>query len=152
MIGEEEWGIVAAGCSFRDGAGMYSPYGGEEQRPLTPSQPVQPPPQYGRQPPPQPTSGAAVASLIFGLIGLFLSWCLFGIPSILAIVFGHVASRTTKRGLKPGHGMAVAGLILGYVVVVPVLIVSVLVLGYAPPESIADWINTFFTWLFAVVP
>ncbi|MEQ4721945.1 DUF4190 domain-containing protein [Nonomuraea sp. B19D2] len=112
---------------------MHVPYGDGDQR--------------HQHMPPQPTSGVAVASLIFGIIGLLGSWCLFGIPSIVAIVLGHVAARKTKRGIRPGHGMAVAGLILGYVVVIPAFIVSAVVIVSAGPQWLAEWVNAFFSWL-----
>ncbi|MFF5208924.1 DUF4190 domain-containing protein [Streptosporangium sp. NPDC000396] len=91
--------------------------------------------------PPPPTSGVAVTSLIFGIIGIFGSWCLFGIPSIVAIVLGHVATKKTKRGIRSGHGLAVAGLILGYFAVFPALIVSGLVITH--PQALAEWVNAF---------
>ncbi|MEU8104485.1 DUF4190 domain-containing protein [Nonomuraea muscovyensis] len=96
--------------------------------------------------PQSPTSGAAVASLIFGVIGIIGSWCLFGIPSIVAIVLGHVATRKTKQGIRPGHGMAVAGLVLGYIVVVPALIVSVFFI-LMRPATVAEWVNNVFMLL-----
>ncbi|GAA5047101.1 hypothetical protein HNP84_000436 [Thermocatellispora tengchongensis] len=113
---------------------MHSPHGGND--PYFPNPAGQ-----------QATSGAAVASLIFGIIGIFASWCLFGIPSILAIVLGHVAAGKTRRGLRPGHGMAVAGLILGYIVVIPAIILIALVVVGAGPESLAEWVNDGFGWI-----
>ncbi|MFI7135659.1 DUF4190 domain-containing protein [Nonomuraea sp. NPDC050153] len=106
---------------------------------------MQPPRQF---PPgnPAPTSGLAVASLVFGIIGLVSSWCLLGIPSIVAIILGHAATGKTKRGIRPGHGMAVAGLILGYVVVVP----AFLVIGFfalTQPDELAQLVNLGFDWL-----
>ena len=57
------------------------------------------------------TNGFAIASLVFALF--WFGW--FG--SVLAIVFGHVAlsqiGRT--RGRQRGRGLAVAGLLLGYI-------------------------------------
>jgi len=72
-----------------------------------------------------PTSGMAVASMVFGIIGLLGGWCAFGIPCILAVILGHVGLNETKGGQKSGHGMAVAGLVMGYFVVVPALLFSV---------------------------
>ncbi|MEV4352803.1 DUF4190 domain-containing protein [Nonomuraea sp. NPDC004186] len=95
---------------------------------------------------PAPTSGLAVASLIFGILGLFSSWFLLGIPSIVAVVLGHAATGKTKRGIRPGHGMAIAGLVLGYVVVVPAfLFIGFLVL--TQPQALAELVNTGFSWL-----
>jgi hypothetical protein len=103
-----------------------------------------PPPHY--QYPPQPVprnSGMATASLVLGLVGLFFSWFTFGIPSVLAVIFGHVGISQTKpeRGLS-GRGMAIAGLVLGYVVVAFAVYVSIVfvyaigqVAGTVPPSG-----------------
>jgi len=61
---------------------------------------------------PQPqTSGMAIASLVLGL-----AW-LYWIGSILAIVFGHLAKNEIKRNpvQLQGRGMAIAGIVLGWV-------------------------------------
>lgn len=65
-----------------------------------------------------PTSGLAIASLVCGILAI-LSSCVyvgivFGIP---AVVCGHMALKRTKVGVQPqqgGYGMAIAGLICGY--------------------------------------
>lgn len=76
------------------------------------------------------TSGWATASLVTGILGVLIGCCSFGIPSILAVVFGHLALRETRTGARGGHGMAIAGLILGYLLVVPMIFLSVqVVLG-----------------------
>ena len=77
-----------------------------------------------------PSSGAATASLVLGIIGIVLGWCVCGIPSLLAIIFGHVGLRQTRNNAMSGHGMAVAGLVMGYVLIVPTIIVTVLFLGW----------------------
>jgi hypothetical protein len=116
--------------------GHYRP-----QPPISPGpyQPQSPPPQYHAPaqqygyPPQQqhypqqmvvthqmvPTSGWATASLVLGIIGLFGGWCLIGIPCVLAVVAGHIGLAQTKTGERGGRGLAVSGLILGYLVVVP---------------------------------
>jgi hypothetical protein len=58
----------------------------------------------------RPTSGLATAAMILGVASLFSC----GLTSIPAIVTGHLATGETKTGERAGHGMAVAGLILGY--------------------------------------
>jgi hypothetical protein len=58
---------------------------------------------------PQPTNGLAVAALVLGIV-----WA-FWIGSALAIVFGHVALGQIRQRNQSGKGMAVAGLVLGYV-------------------------------------
>ncbi|MBB5478712.1 DUF4190 domain-containing protein [Micromonospora parathelypteridis] len=75
---------------------------------------------------PPPTSGLAVASLIAGLVGVLGGWCLFGVPCVAAVILGHMATAATKRGERGGHGIAIAGLILGYIFVVPGVILTAL--------------------------
>jgi hypothetical protein len=66
---------------------------------------------YGYAPAPRPgTSGLAIASLVLGIL-----W-IWGVGSLLAVIFGHVARSQIRRGERTGGaGMALAGLILGYV-------------------------------------
>jgi hypothetical protein len=59
-------------------------------------------------PPQRQTSGAAVASLICGILG-----CIPLITGVLAIILGFVGLRTTKDPRYTGRGMAIAGVILG---------------------------------------
>ena len=56
------------------------------------------------------TNGFAIASLVTGL--LWMWW----LGSVLAVVFGHVALRqiNASGGRQGGRGLAVGGLILGY--------------------------------------
>ncbi|MFP3968407.1 DUF4190 domain-containing protein [Actinomadura fulvescens] len=59
------------------------------------------------------TSGLAIGSLIAGIVGLL---CGFG--SIVAVVLGHLALSKIKKTGEGGRGLAIAGLILGYVALV----------------------------------
>jgi hypothetical protein len=65
------------------------------------------------------TNGMAIASLILGIVGLLLGWLILFIPNILAIVFGHIASSQIKhaQGAQTGRGMAIAGMVMGYIIV-----------------------------------
>jgi hypothetical protein len=75
------------------------------------------------------TSGAAIASLIFGII----SW--LGLPvigAVVAVICGHVARGEIRRmpvGTIEGDGMALAGLILGYAQLILCLLVILLFIG-----------------------
>jgi len=61
-----------------------------------------------------PTNGFAIASFACGL-GQFV----FGpLPTIPAIVFGHLARRQIRRTGEPGAGLALAGLMLGWAAVI----------------------------------
>jgi hypothetical protein len=71
------------------------------------------------------TSGFATASLVFSLIGLFTACCTFGVFSAAAVVCGHFGLHDTRAGAKGGRGQAVAGLILGYLVVAPAVALSI---------------------------
>ncbi|MEW2329448.1 DUF4190 domain-containing protein [Micromonospora chersina] len=76
---------------------------------------------------PSLTSGMATASLVLGILGVLGGWCLFGLPCVLAVILGHLALRETRDGMRSGHGMAVAGLVLGYVFVGPMILFTVMV-------------------------
>ena len=89
--------------------------------PHTPYPPYPPYPPYGGYPP--PTNAMAVASLV----------CAF-IFAPLAIVFGHLSLSQMKRTGEQGRGMAVAGLVIGYVVTIGtilLLVVGVIFLSWA---------------------
>lgn len=73
----------------------------------------------------------AIASLVLGICGVMFSWFIFGIPSILAVVFGHVALAKAKQGTGSGRELAIAGLIIGYVIIgLGLLVVILSVLAY----------------------
>ncbi len=67
---------------------------------------------------PAPTSGLAIASLVLSIIALvgFVVWFLSIPLAVLAIVFGHITRSSVRRlrGRLGGGGMALAGLIMGY--------------------------------------
>jgi hypothetical protein len=56
-----------------------------------------------------PTNGLAIASLVVGC--LWIGW----IGSLLAVVFGHVALNQIAHTGQSGRGIAIAGLVLGYI-------------------------------------
>lgn len=59
----------------------------------------------------------AVASLVLGILGVTIGLCLWFLPimPVLAVVFGHISlSKINATGL-PGRGMAITGLVTGYV-------------------------------------
>ena len=71
--------------------------------------------------PVQRTSGLAIASMVLGIVWIY--W----IGSILAVIFGHVALSQIKQsgGALRGRGMAIAGLVLGYVGIAMLVVVIV---------------------------
>jgi len=69
---------------------------------------------------PPRTSGMAIASMVLGITSIVALTCCCGtgfIPSVLAVVFGHVAMYQIRRsaGRLEGSSMAVAGLVCGYI-------------------------------------
>ena len=87
-----------------------------------PDPPAAPDPQTADPPQPQwpyppqpyywspPTNGFAIAALICGIVGM-------GVGSVLALVFGYVAKRQIdeSNGMQGGRGLAVAGIVLGWI-------------------------------------
>lgn len=78
-------------------------------------------------PPPREQSSLAVWALASGIVGILIGWCFLGLPSIAAIVLGHMALEETKSGHVEGRGMAVAGLVMGYVTALPAILVFIFV-------------------------
>jgi pentatricopeptide repeat protein len=66
--------------------------------------------------------GKAIGSLVCGIFGLFLP------AAIVAVVLGHLSLSEIKRsaGRLTGRGMAIAGLVLGYLglAVIPIMIIA----------------------------
>ncbi len=62
------------------------------------------------------TNSLAVVSLVAGILG----WTLLPfLGSVVAIICGHMARGEIRRsqGMQEGDGMAIAGLVMGYLVV-----------------------------------
>ncbi|MGB3750820.1 MAG: DUF4190 domain-containing protein [Arcobacteraceae bacterium] len=84
-------------------------------------------PQYSTN---QDTSITAILSLIFGILGLTSTWFFFAIPSIMAVLFGHVALWNINANPQTvaGKGLAIAGLLLGYsVILIYILLITVFI-------------------------
>lgn len=78
-------------------------------------------PQVAQYVRPARTNGLAVASLACGIGQLFF-WLLAAIP---AVVLGHMARRQIRETGEAGDGMAMAGLVMGYIgIVLTVLFVA----------------------------
>lgn len=72
------------------------------------------PPEYPVQNvgPARPTNALAIVSLVLGILGLVL---FFGVASIPAVITGHIARRQIRQRDEDGAGIALAGLILGWI-------------------------------------
>jgi len=70
----------------------------------------------------------AITSLVCGALGFFLCFA----TSILGVIFGHIAKSQIDKsdGAEEGHGLAVAGLITGYIgTAIGVLIIIAIAAG-----------------------
>jgi len=84
--------------------------------------------------PSQKTNGLAIAALVCGIVQFLGFWLLGTIP---AIVLGHMARSQIRQRSEQGAGIALAGLILGYVgiaLTVIVVIIIVAAVNSAPPS------------------
>lgn len=131
----------------------YAPPPPEAYRQPTPPSAPQP---YGQSPAPyahsypvpsypvqhyaavRPTNGLAIAAMICGIVGVFISpfIVVFFIPvalPIAAVVLGHIArSQLRRRPETGGAGMALTGLILGYIpIVISALLLVLVIFGFA---------------------
>jgi hypothetical protein len=80
---------------------------------------------------PSSTNGFAIASLVLGILWLY--W----VGSILAVIFGHIALTQTAPGGQGGRGLAIAGLVLGYIgiALLALVIIGAVIVGTATIHS-----------------
>jgi hypothetical protein len=62
--------------------------------------------------PPAPTNGLAIASLIVSLAGLFTC----GLTSLVGAILGHVARKQIRERGEAGDGLALGGIISGWII------------------------------------
>ncbi|MET7640301.1 DUF1707 and DUF4190 domain-containing protein [Streptomyces sp. NPDC005438] len=76
--------------------------------------PMAPHPQMHMPPmaPAPPVNGNAMAALICGILGFAT-----GLTAIPAVILGHMARAEIRRTGQPGDGHAVAGLVMGWLVI-----------------------------------
>ncbi|HET6673550.1 MAG TPA: DUF4190 domain-containing protein [Agromyces sp.] len=74
---------------------------------------------------------SAVNSLAIVSLALAASALVLGIPAALAgIVFGHIALAQLRRNPQRGHGIALSGVIAGYVMLVVSIVTAVVVIAF----------------------
>jgi len=130
------WLNVPAGQS-QQYPGQPQPYPGQAQQYLAPA----------------PTDGKAIASMILGIVSIFL--CLGILSGIPAVILGHLSLSNIRKsmGRLQGNGMATTGLIMGYIgiafgllivpaIVIPNLLRSRIVANEASAASQVRTVNT----------
>jgi hypothetical protein len=111
-----------------------------QQLPYPPPPPSGPPtypaPPYGQPyyggPPAQQrtTNGFAITSMVLGI--LWIWW----IGSVLALIFGYIARKQIRQNNQSGDGMAIAGIVLGWIGVgIFVVVVLLAVVGASSGSS-----------------
>ena len=91
--------------------------------------------------PAAPTSSLAIVSLVFGI----LSWCVLPfVGAIVAIICGHMARSEIRNASDDrrmeGDGLAVAGLVLGYIqLALSILVIFLLVLMLVFGAAFLNW-------------
>ncbi len=72
------------------------------------------------------TNGFAIASMVLGILWIY--W----IGSILALVFGYIARSQIRRseGMQSGGGMAIAGIVLGWIGIGVLVLLIALGVGF----------------------
>lgn len=93
----------------------------------TPQYPPQAQPSYQAYQPPK-TDGGAIASMVLGIASFVL--CLSFFAGIPAVILGHISRSKIKksRGRLQGDGMALTGLILGYISFLAIPIIAAVVI------------------------
>jgi hypothetical protein len=103
----------------------YSPPPGQQYNGPQPPYPAYQQP-YSPYPPAPPTNGLAIAALVCGAGGFVI-----GLSFIPAIICGHLARRQIRQTGEQGAGLALAGLILGYVGIVLFIALIAVFVGIA---------------------
>ncbi|MGX9791522.1 DUF4190 domain-containing protein [Mycobacterium sp. MMS18-G62] len=129
-------------------------------QPAPPPPPQPPPSQYGAYPgsypapPPQPYSGFAppptgprnglgIAALVIAIIALVFCWSVFGgvILGLCAVIIGFVARGRVKRGEATNGGVAIAGIVLGFLAIIVSLIFVPIWIGVFDQVGGTDYVD-----------
>ena len=81
--------------------------------PLGPMIPYHQPGYYQAMVPVMPTNGLAIGSLVCGILEFFT----FGLAAVPAVILGYLARGQIRHTGERGDGMAIAGLILGWLAI-----------------------------------
>ncbi len=85
---------------------------------------------------PAKTNTFAIVSLVLGILSPFCCGCLTGIP---AIIFGHLALNKLKADSgETGKGLAMAGLILGYLAIVITIVYVIFMVATGGFETMME--------------
>ena len=100
-------------------------------------------PAYGQQPYGQPTYGQPAVEKYNVLAIISLVTALLGV-SLAAIITGHIGINQIKRTGEKGHGLAIAGLIIGYATIALSIIAAIIFIPlFLMAMANADYSSTY---------
>lgn len=90
-----------------------------------------------------------IGTLGLGLLCLLPLYCIPPIGWILAVIFGHLGLRQANQALGEGRGLAVAGLVLGYLglglIILGILVlVGTIIFGGSIPIILDQWMPQLY--------
>src|ERR1700681_1592407 len=128
--------------------GPETPQGGPAGYPPPPqpySYPPPPPVPYSgfTPPPPGPKNGLGAAALVIAIVALVSVWSVFGgvILGLVAVVIGFAARGRVKRGEATNGGVAIAGIVLGFLAIVVGLLFIPIWIGVFKYVGGTDYVN-----------
>lgn len=93
---------------------------------------------FGAPVPAPRAPGMAVAALVLGILGVTVGLCLWFLPvmQVLAVIFGHVSLSRINAGGLPGRGLAITGIVTGYVgLAISAVVLIVTLIGAFTPSG-----------------
>ncbi len=111
---------AAGGGYSASAAGQYRPGQVNQYQAPAPVQQAQNPyqPQSYVNYAPVPTNTLSIVAMVLSLAGFFSG----GVTAIAGIICGHIARRQIQQSGENGDGMALTGLIVGYIIAVPTVL------------------------------
>lgn len=116
------------------------PYGYDYGSPYAPPGPVYPShPGYAAYPyaPPRRTEGLAIGSLVVSCVGVLglCFWSVGGLLGFVGAILGHVARRRIRDSGADGSGLALAGIIVGWICTAIAVIGALALASFLASES-----------------
>ena len=111
---------------------------------MTSYPPPPPQPYSGFTPPPTgPRNGLGITALVLAIIGLVFCWTVVGgvILGLSAVIIGFVARGRVKRGEATNGGIAVAGIVLGFLAIIVSLIFIPIWIGLFDEVGGTDYVD-----------
>ena len=109
-----------------------------------PYPPPPPQPYSGFTPPPTgPRNGLGITALVLAILGLVFCWSVAGgvILGLCAIIIGFVARGRVSRGQATNGGIAIAGIVLGFLAIIVSLIFIPIWIGLFDAVGGTDYVD-----------